>query len=144
MTHSLKPFKPLMLCVTALNLFSVEAFATEKTPPQKTEASEFDSSMEESMGRDSSQDARASQKANVDLLYTPASAFVLSYGAGASYNIQPNLAAGLTVLTGSRSISESTTDSGLTISSSAKLNGMAAYGYGRYFFGNSLFLLDCA
>ncbi len=137
MTHNLKLFKTLMLSLPAITLFSGEAFAAGKTTPKKTAASELDSSVDESMGRDSSQNARASQKANVDLLYSPASQFVLSYGAAASYNIQPNLAAGLTVLTGSRSISESTTDGGLTISSSAKLDGMAAYGYGRYFFGNS-------
>jgi hypothetical protein len=93
------------------------------------------------LNRDRSENIRENQTANIDVLYTPLSDFVLSYGAGGSYNISSNLSLGVQYLTGQKTIHESSTDETSTINKDAKLVGSAAYLSGRYFFGNSFNLL---
>lgn len=84
-----------------------------------------------------STDIRARQVANVDILYTPVSGFLLSFGGGASYNVKPDLALGIQYLTGSKTIHDEMTDNVITVKADATLQGSAGYVYGRYFIGNS-------
>ena len=84
-----------------------------------------------------SRDIRNSQTANIDILYTPVSDFVLSFGGGGSYNAKPDLALGLHYLTGSKTTHYDSTGNGVTVKGDATIHGSAGYVYGRYFFGNS-------
>ena len=107
------------------------ADAIEASPTAKKSA------ITASYDNESSRGIREGQKANVDLLYTPLSDFVLQGGLGVSYNMKPDLGLGVHYLTGSKSISYESSDNGSKVTGSAKAQGSAGYAYGRYFFGNS-------
>ena len=106
-----------------------------KVEDAKVEESDLDSA-DPSLSN-TSKAIRKTQAANVELLYTPLSDYVLSYGVGGSYNLKPNLALGLQVLMGSKTVNYSSTDQASTVSGNAKIQGTVGYVYGRYFFGNS-------
>ena len=80
-----------------------------------------------------SEDIRKTKKFEVDALFTPSSDFMLRYGASFAKSLSPNLRIGLTYLGGSKNkdFSEG------TVKSTAVLTGMAVYGEGRFFVGNS-------
>ena len=113
----------------------VDTEAEVTTDNAKVEKSDPDSA--EPSVDNSSNSVRKTQTANAELLYTPLSDYVLSYGVGGSYNMKPNLALGLQVLMGSETVNYSSTDQTSTVSGNAKLQGTVGYLYGRYFFGNS-------
>jgi len=113
----------------------VDTEAEATTDDAKVEKSDPDSA--EPSGSNSSNSIRKTQSANAELLYTPLSDYVLSYGVGGSYNLKPNLALGVQILAGSEILKFSAADQTATAYGSAKLQGTAGYIYGRYFFGNS-------
>jgi len=120
-----------------------------KVVDTEAEASEEDAKVEDAKVEKSDPDSadpsfsntskaiRKTQAANVELLYTPLSDYVLSYGVGGSYNLKPNLALGVHILAGSETLKFSGANQTATAYGSAKLQGTAGYVYGRYFFGNS-------
>jgi hypothetical protein len=81
----------------------------------------------------SSEEIRKSQQYEVDALYTPLSQYILSYGASASYSLNPNFKVGLTYLQGKKSVDIS--DS--TVTAKGDLTGMAVNIQARYFLSNS-------
>lgn len=102
-----------------------------KSPKKDSEAA--GSEPESAPGDDTSASVRAAQSYEALAHYTPASDFVLQYGASFGKALKPNLRLGLTYLGGSKSVSSSIG----TTTMEASLSGMAVYGYARYYFGNS-------
>jgi hypothetical protein len=117
------------------------ATAKKKKAPPKPAADDDDgddASDDAAAKKDTSETARATKRYGAGLLYTPLSDYVLKYGASGFYQGgEGRWQAGLAVLSGSEAFSEKQEGEGLAVVGDAKITGLAVYGFGRFFFGNS-------
>lgn len=119
---------------------ATKAKSKKRTPNSSKDAGANFSEGEESPESNSnSRSARGYGKVGADLLYTPASDFILSYGASGSYSMSSDLQVGGFFLLGNESKSFGQSDSTSSLTLDAKYSGFAAAATGRYFFGSNSF-----
>lgn len=130
--------------VTCLIAHPDTGFAAKKKAKKdggKAAPTEVQDSDEVASGREPNDGAsaatRASKKYGAEVLFTPVSDFMLQFGVGGHYTLSPKIQVGFDYLTGSKDIVGEFQKTGSVEVTKATLSGMAAFAYGRYFFGNS-------